>query len=268
MNTPAFPPFSEPDTELRQRAERAGIATAYTGFWGDSVRVGADVLTQALHAMGRHTDTSAVPEAVVACAGQAQQLQLPVAGPWQLHNIDVPDSAPCASGDGAAAELPATLEPGYYRLCAPDGVRTVLVAPAQCWLPEGLTQGERWWGLTTQMYALRSERSWGIGDFSDLARCATIAAAQGAAFVGVSPLHALRPGQPEAASPYSPSSRVALNVLHIDVTGVPEYLHCQATQSLVAGPAFQAQLQAVQQSTTVDYTAVAALKEAALTLIW
>ena len=268
MNTPAFPPFSEPDTELRQRAERAGIATAYTGFWGDSVRVGADVLTQALHAMGRHTDTSAVPEAVVACAGQAQQLQLPVAGPWQLHNIDVPDSAPCASGDGAAAELPATLEPGYYRLCAPDSVRTVLVAPAQCWLPEGLTQGERWWGLTTQMYALRSERSWGIGDFSDLARCATIAAAQGAAFVGVSPLHALRPGQPEAASPYSPSSRVALNVLHIDVTGVPEYLHCQATQSLVAGPAFQAQLQAVQQSTTVDYTAVAALKEAALTLLW
>lgn len=268
MNHAVPPPFSEPDAELLQRAQRAGIATAYTGFWGDTVRVSADALARALHAMGQHDDATAVPEAIVVRAGQAQQVELPCAGNWQLRDIDAPEGTACASGRGATAELPPTLEPGYYSLHAPDHARTVLVAPAQCWLPEGLSQGARWWGITAQMYALRSERSWGIGDFTDLARCVAVAAAQGAAFVGVSPLHALRPGQPEAASPYSPSSRVALNVLHIDVTGVPEYLHCQATQALVADPAFQARLQSAQQSATVDYTAVTALKEAALPLLW
>lgn len=267
MNTSSSS-VSEPDNELLQRALRAGIATAYTGFWGDTVPVSADVLARALQAMGQHADATAVPEAVVVRAGQAQQVPLQDVGPWALRNIDAPDAPCCASGEGSAADLPATLAPGYYLLHTPSHVRTVLVAPEHCWLPEGLCQGQRWWGITTQMYALRSERSWGIGDFTDLARCATIAAAHGAAFLGVSPLHALRPGQPEAASPYSPSSRVALNVLHIDVTAVPEFLHCSATQALVADPAFQARLQAAQQGPTVDYAAVAALKEAALPLLW
>lgn len=269
MNHPANHPFNEPDAELLQRAQRAGIATTYTGFWGDPVRVSADVLTRALDAMGQHADATVVPEALVARAGQAECIALPDAGEWQLRNMDAPeDGSPCARGQGATADLPSTLEPGYYLLHTPTGSRPVLVAPAQCWLPEGLAHGERWWGITTQMYSLRSERSWGIGDFSDLSRCATLAAAQGAAFVGVSPLHALRPGQPEAASPYSPSSRLALNVLHIDVAAIPEYLHCGATQALVADPAFQAKLLAAQQSASVDYTTVAALKDAALSRLW
>ena len=270
MNAPHFTtlPAGGTDADLLRQAERAGIATQYIGFWGETVNVGSSVLRRALHAMGTYVDARAHADVVVVPLGDACPVALPSPSDWELCALDAPKAPPSAQGHGDVAELPATLTAGYYELRAAGQVRSVLVAPAQCWLPEGLRQGARWWGVTTQMYALRSERSWGIGDFTDLAQCAALAAAQGAAFVGVSPLHALRPGQPEAASPYSPSSRVALNVLHIDVTAVPEYLQCEATQALRDDPGFRARLQAAQQSPTVDYAAVAALKDAALTRVW
>lgn len=253
--------------DVSQRARRAGIAEHYAGFWGDAVAVSPEVLRRALQAMGEHDDASCYGNVQVVTAGQACSIPFPSPVPWQLWDVDSSD-APRLSGNAGAADLPSDLAPGYYSLRTAGEERLVLVAPAQCWLPDGLRQGERWWGITAQMYALRSERSWGIGDFTDLGQCVALAAAQGAAFVGTSPLHALRPGNPEAASPYSPGSRLALNVYHIDVTAVPEYLHCTETRKLCADPVFLAQLQAAQHSATVDYAAVATLKDAVLQRLW
>ena len=66
------------------------------------------------------------------------------------------------------------------------------------------------------------ENNWGIGDFSDLAELLRHAAAAGAGFVGISPVHALFPSDPTLYSPYSASSRHALNVMFIDVASVLE----------------------------------------------
>ena len=270
MTTPAtfpMPPNTGHDDLLR-RAERAGIAPTYSGFWGATVEVGDEVLARALASLGSWHDVAAAPASLVIPVGQPHSVEFTQATGWTLHRVESADAPPLASGHGTRAALPPTLAMGIYRLEAGSSVQTVLVAPAQCWLPEGLRHGERWWGITAQMYALRSERSWGVGDFSDLAQCIRLAAAQGAAFVGISPLHALRPGQPDAASPYSPSSRLALNVLHIDVTAVPDFLPCDAVHALCAEPGFRARLQAAQESATVDYHAVAALKDAALACLW
>src|SRR5690606_306106 len=98
----------------------------------------------------------------------------------------------------------------------------VIVCPASCYQPKVLKQGERLWGPAIQLYALRSGKNWGIGDFSDLRRLLEIMAGLGASFVGLNPLHALFPHEPERASPYSPSNRNALNVLYIDVESVPD----------------------------------------------
>ena len=92
----------------------------------------------------------------------------------------------------------------------------VELEPGRCYQPEVLEQ-QRLWGFMTQLYGLRSERNWGIGDFTDLRKLIEIAARLGAAVVGVNPLHATQ------GSPYSPSSRHALNVLYIDVAAVPGY---------------------------------------------
>ena len=253
--------------ELHRRAERAGIATEYSSFWGENLTVTPEVLAKALAAMGAHADGGAPPPPIVVEHGQPVQVPLGNDGAWRLAPEDT-GAAPLLEGHGAIAELPATLASGYYLLHMPGAVRLLIVAPRRCWLPEGLQAGERWWGITAQMYALRSERNWGIGDFTDLCALVQLAAARGAAFVGVSPLHALRTEHPEQASPYSPSSRLALNVMHIDATAVPEYAHCAAAQALVADNSFQQRLQGVRASATVRYGEVAALKEPVLALLW
>jgi 4-alpha-glucanotransferase len=97
---------------------------------------------------------------------------------------------------------------------APEGV--------SCFMPGWLKNG-RCWGISCQLYGLRSSRNWGIGDFEDLARFAEIAAAAGADFVGVNPLHALFMAAPDHCSPFSPSNRKFLNPLYIAIDKAPFY---------------------------------------------
>ncbi|HSN01566.1 MAG TPA: glycogen debranching protein GlgX, partial [Rudaea sp.] len=90
-------------------------------------------------------------------------------------------------------------------------------ASLRCWMHPELSGSSRRWLLSVQCFGLRSKQSWGIGDFADLGRLAEIAAATGAAGVMLSPLHAPRLSTPDRASPYSPSSRFALNPLLISL---------------------------------------------------
>ena len=60
----------------------------------------------------------------------------------------------------------------------------------RCFIPRTLADGRRIWGLSVQLYSLRSARNWGVGDFTDLAAFAAIAARHGARIVGINPLHA------------------------------------------------------------------------------
>lgn len=94
--------------------------------------------------------------------------------------------------------------------------KTQAEATLACALPRSV-KGRRAWGITCQLYSLRSSRNLGIGDFEDLSRLAEIGAAEGAAFLGVNPLHALFLADPGRCSPYSPSTRRFLNPLYIAV---------------------------------------------------
>src|SRR3977135_3121333 len=102
------------------------------------------------------------------------------------------------------------------------------IKQGKCHQPELLQQGGRVWGFTVQLYGLRSARNWGIGDLGDLRALVEAAAGLGAALVGVNPLHAT-----SGVSPYSPSSRHALNVLYLDVEAIPEYSRCPPARRLV-----------------------------------
>jgi 4-alpha-glucanotransferase len=93
-------------------------------------------------------------------------------------------------------------------------------AVSACYVPDWLKNG-RVWGVTTQLYAISSDRNQGIGDFEDLARLAELAAVRGADFVGVNPLHALFWDDPDRCSPYFPSTREFLNPLYIAIDVLP-----------------------------------------------
>ena len=132
---------------------------------------------------------------------------------------------------GGASFSATTSRWGYHRLSLESGrcgrntahrhPRTLLAAAPS------VAEGKRLWGIAAQLYLLRSETNWGIGDFGDLHALVELAAANGADVIGLNPLHALFPDNPEHASPYSPASRLLLNVLNIDVTAVPELRGCR-----------------------------------------
>lgn len=126
--------------------------------------------------------------------------------------------------------------------------RTHYAQAARCFIPDGLQQG-RAWGITCQLYGLRSSRNAGIGDFEDLARMAEIAAGAGADFIGVNPLHALFLSAPEACSPYSPSSRRFLNPLYIALDQMGAEIAPKLTDS---------------HSSLIDYRAIGRQKRDAL----
>ena len=82
----------------------------------------------------------------------------------------------------------------------------------------------RSWGLTIQLYAVRSAASWGHGDFRDLADLASWSARElGAGFVLINPLHAAEPLPPISTSPYLPMSRQFISPLYLRIEDIPEY---------------------------------------------
>ncbi|HEY0833935.1 MAG TPA: malto-oligosyltrehalose trehalohydrolase [Azospirillum sp.] len=161
---------------------------------------------------------------------------------------------------------------GYHRLrMEANGVgaeTTVIAVPDRCHLPAPLEMGERVWGLSAQLYALRSAADWGMGDFGDLVRLAGIAAGQGASVIGLNPLHALFLDAPAQASPYSPASRLFLNPLYIDVDAVPELAACGEARARIADAAFREALEAARAADLVDYPAVARLKLPVLEMLF
>ena len=132
----------------------------------------------------------------------------------------------------------------------------------RCYQPERLAQGGRVWGFVVQLYGLRSARNWGVGDFTDLGSLVELAAGMGAAVVGVNPLHAAW------VSPYSPSSRHALNPVYLDVEALPEFAQCDAARRLVASAQFKERLAALRDAPLVDYDGVRAAKREVLELLY
>lgn len=154
--------------------------------------------------------------------------------------------------------LPADLSPGVYRLDVADGsgardCQAVIASPRQAFAGHF----GRTWLLTLQLYSLRSDRNWGIGDFTDLADMLRLAARAGAGGIGLNPLHALFDDHPADCSPYSPSSRAFLNPLYIDAAQAPGL-----PMDFVADHATR--LDALRAAEFVDYVAVAELKWRAL----
>ena len=217
---------------LHALAEAGGLALRWKDVHGQWHDVGDDTLRLVLGALGLPAGTEAdvadslqslrhpdhLPPLVTADAGGT--LVLPVAaGPYTLHLESGETVAGIAADrDGAAIPLPA--EQGYHTLRIGGAELVVAVAPPRCWTVQDAVQG-RPWGVAAQLYSLRRPGDGGLGDFGGLADFVRNAAAHGAAAVAISPVHAQFSTTPDRFSPYSPSSRTLLNVLHttLDLTG-------------------------------------------------
>ena len=220
--------------------------------WSLSLRLPAaattirwQVLDETGERMGGEVDTAALPEVA--------RIELDGV-PWCERKLTL------------ALRLPA----GYHRLSVQgvSGETLIISAPEHGYRPSALQDGGRVWGPAVQLYALRSKRNWGIGDFGDLAHLIGQMAERGADVIGLNPLHALYAHNPAHASPYSPSSREQLNVLYIDVEAVDDFAVCEPARRLVLAPEFQARLAVLREAPMVDYRGVAAAKFETLELLF
>ncbi|MBV9101084.1 MAG: 4-alpha-glucanotransferase [Candidatus Dormibacteraeota bacterium] len=121
---------------------------------------------------------------------------------------------------------------------------------------------ERGWGWAAQLYALRSRRSWGMGDLDDLAALGRWASGLGASMLMLNPLHAPQPWLPQEASPYFPSSRLFRNPLYLRVEAIPGATESPLVRRL------QREGRALNASPVIQRDAIFALKMQALEHLW
>ncbi len=249
--------MSVDDRLLGTLAERAGVSARWEDAFGKMHAVAPDNLTAVLGALGLDAgsdndareliallerEDAALAPRVTGDAGA--ELVLPVRpGAWRMqdeHGTAWSGTATARNGQ-ACVVLPDA--PGYYRLEIDGQETSVAVAPPRCFgigdafaAPEPRA-GRRSWGLAQQLYALRRPGDGGVGDFAALAEFVREAAAHGAAAVSISPVHAQFSADPDRFSPYAPSSRIMLNVLHIAADDPGEEAARLETLDLVDWPA-------------------------------
>ncbi len=216
---------------LHELAEAGGLALRWKDVHGQWHDVGDDTLRSVLGALGlaagsdgEISDSLAslrnpgrLPPLLTGDAGGTLHLPGPDAA-WEMAL----EGGQTYSGHGAAVRLPD--EPGYHTLRTGRSEITLAVAPARCWTVADAAPGQpayRPWGLAAQIYSLRRPGDGGLGDYAALADFVRNAASHGASAVAISPAHAQFSASTDRFSPYSPSSRTLLNVLHsaLDLPG-------------------------------------------------
>jgi 4-alpha-glucanotransferase len=291
------PPF------LEQLASRCGIGLTMTDGHGQTRQVPRETLVAILRALGVAADTDHDAQASLAAlerevwqtvlapatvaneAAVAVEVTLPAATRSLTWRLALEDGTQ-RTGGARFADLPlvardddlrpgrrkerrrlvlGALPLGYHRLAIEphDSVTTLIVTPARCHLPD---TARRYWGVALQLYLLRSSRNLGIGDFGDLASLAPPLRNRGCDIIGLNPMHAPFPDDPEHASPYSPASRLLLNPLNIDVASLPEVQASHRASALLASEATAAEVARYRAAEMLEYGPIAALKQRVLEL--
>jgi len=216
------------DDGLIRLAQAAGISPTWKDVFGKFHEVAPPTLRAVLHALDLPARTEAeiadslaratmlpdvLPPLVTADVGRAITLPAPPSR-YSLTLEDGRTFDGYAQQAASGCTIPPILEPGYHRLFLGEAETVLAVAPQKCFtVPEAVGSGKSW-GLAVQLYALRQEGDAGIGDFHALGALAAPAARLGAQAIAISPVHAQFSADPNRFSPYAPSSRTALNVLH------------------------------------------------------
>lgn len=293
------------DPSLAELAHRFGVATEYHDWTGRSVAVDEATLVAVLAALGVEAGTDlgrtaalsahdarywsrTLPPTIVGRTDGETSFWVHVThgdpahvwvrledgtvrtGVRQADNFTPPFDLDGRLVGEATFVLPVDLPLGYHRVHLRSGGQEsstpLIITPAWLGLPSRLG-ARRTWGLATQLYSVRSQNSWGIGDLGDLADLAVWAGAcHGAGYVLVNPLHAAAPTRPMEPSPYLPTSRRFTNPLYLRVEAIPEFAYLPKRGRVwKLRAAIQARARKVD---TIDRDAAWAAKRTALKAIY
>ncbi|MDJ0820947.1 MAG: 4-alpha-glucanotransferase [Paracoccaceae bacterium] len=212
---------------LEALAEASGLVWRYRDGAGREHEAPPESLQAVLAALGISAENDqAASDSLVAL--QQTRAARPVPE-WMVVTADQPVSVPITSGatdwqltceDGTTqngrAEGRIDLAPlpmGYHWLMV-GGVRMAILSA-----PERLPPVRRGWGVMAPLYGMRPVGRGGVGDYADLAAMAETLGRHGAGFLGINPVHAGFAEDPQAFSPYSPTSRQWFATMHVAADG-------------------------------------------------
>lgn len=158
--------------------------------------------------------------------------------------------------------LPFALPTGYHDLTVRSGPRhdtvRLIRAPRRAWTPEREGPPPREWGTFLPLYALRTARSHGIADLTDLEALQRWTARHGGAVLGTLPLGAAFLDRPFDPSPYAPVSRLFWNELYLDPERLPGLDRAPETRRLLESADYQAESERLRGAAEVDHRAALA----------
>ncbi len=260
MTQPEAPAWAPVSDELARLAAAFGVATEYWDQAGNHVDVSAVTVEAVLRALGLDVSSSEsialaldeislrdwrrmLPPVFVSRQGEDRRLWIHVphgtpASVWvefedggsrvldQIEWWVEPVTVDGVLVGEASFNVPGDLPLGWHRVIArtdfAEASTPIVVAPHH--LEPGVITGPRQWGFMTQVYAMRSHESWGLGDLHDLRTLATWSASElGAGFVLINPLHAASPVPPMSPSPYLPVTRRFANPMYLHIEDIPEF---------------------------------------------
>jgi len=292
------------DESLKHLAQAAGIEPRYWDIHGQLHETSPETMCALLGALGIAAQTqadvesglnqlaeepwrTALPPVIV--AREANEIEVPFRLPegsartvrWTVRLetggtrtgecslADLPVEGVGRRGDAPVALRKLKLAPlplGYHDLHLSAGEEAsarLIVAPERCYLPPKFSS-RKCWGVSAQLYAVKSADDWGIGDFGQLQSLIDRLANHGADALGLNPLHALFLNEPENVSPYAPNSRLFRNPLYLDVTAAPGFAESGEARALAESAEVARLLRRARDGEFVDYKTVAAVKLAVL----
>jgi 4-alpha-glucanotransferase len=273
------------DDAIMRLAEAAGIAVNWTDAYGASRTVSAETLRTILQALdlpcasdaqckesterlARENAGTSLPPLIASELGEPLRLPAACGLHGQRYRIEFEAGGHMEGRFHSDRSQPPEVAPidcyGYHRLVAGNTETTLAVAPSRCYgvgdavADHGQTH-PRLWGLAAQLYALRRDGDFGIGDFTALKSLVQAAARHGAAAVAISPVHAMFSADTSRFSPYGPSSRLLLNALHIDLSAVLDEA-ALAKVLTEAGADIGNVRERLEQAELIDWEAASALR--------
>lgn len=297
-------PGELPDEDLQSLARAHGVATDFWSFNGEHRIVTAATIRAVLAALGVAAET---PQEVTRSLETADLAPwLDVLPPCVVMRHGTDHVLPVHVTDGAAVEVEVALEDGRNETLEqamvwvePREVDGRMVGRASFTIPGSLPLGwhtvvvreegaepremplavtpdrlpsprlarGRGWGMMAQLYSVRSERSWGMGDARDLAELSSFFGDIGADFLLVNPLHASAPTLPVTPSPYLPVTRRFVNPIYIRPEDIPEVSYLPGPQRALVEWAAEDVRPSNRTNAPIDRDAVWEAKSQALEVI-
>ncbi len=288
---------------LRRLADRMGILAEYVDYKCEHRATSDTTRDALLRALGfeasseaealvvleelESTDRHKILDAVrVVSTASSDSVAIPICLPGHSGDrlewsISLPSEfGPSSSLEGHCAVDPTrhaaeivlpNLALGYYNLGITlqsggwdwKGRQSLIVTPHCCYTVAEKAGNGRLFGIWANLYSVRGDRNWGVGDLGDLKKLVQWTAATGGAFFGLNPLHALRGEYPDI-SPYRPITRLWRNIVYLDIDAIPELEMCPAVRKRLSAEDWDQKLQQSRSATRIDYDTILHMKRRVL----